>query len=232
MALLEVIALDADDARAAEDGGADRVEIVADMAADGLTPDPDAVAEIRKAADLPMRVMLRANAGFRTTAPELDRLRRAAENLREAGADGFVLGFLDDAGAVDVAAVSKLAAVAAPLPWTFHRALDHSADPERAWRTVRDLGGGLDTVLTAGSPRGVDAGVGVLVRRAAGRPESAGLIMAGGGLRRKHVAVLAASGVGAFHVGTAVRPDGGWDSPVDARLVGEWRTLVDAAAPG
>ncbi|MGI5168682.1 copper homeostasis protein CutC [Spirillospora sp. CA-253888] len=242
MSLLEVIALTAADARAAEQGGADRVEVVADMAADGLTPDPEVVARMREVTSLPMRVMLRANAGFRTTAPELDRLRRAAEDLAGAGADGFVLGFLDSAGNVDAAATGKLAAVAAPLPWTFHRAVDHAADRAAAWRAVRDLaaapgaepgagsGGGLDTVLTAGSARGVDAGVDVLVRRAAESPESARLIMAGGGLRRKHVAVLAAAGVAAFHVGTAVRPDGSWDAPVDPALVAEWRALVSAAA--
>ncbi|MCP9954836.1 copper homeostasis protein CutC [Actinomadura madurae] len=229
MSLLEVIALTVADAGAARDGGADRIEVVADMAADGLTPDPDLVAAIRDATPLPMRVMLRANAGFRTTGAELDRLRRAAAGLAEAGADGFVLGFLDSAGQVDTGATSKLAAETAPLPWTFHRALDHAADPAQAWRVVRDLGGGLDTVLTAGSPRGVDAGVGVLARRAAEGPAAAGMIMAGGGLRRKHVALLAAAGVTAFHVGTAVRPDGDWDAPVDAALVREWRALVAAA---
>ncbi|MEU8345857.1 copper homeostasis protein CutC [Spirillospora sp. NPDC048832] len=229
MSLLEVIALTVDDARAAEEGGADRIEVVADMAADGLTPDPDLVAAMRDATALPMRVMLRANAGFRTTGAELDRLRRAAADLAAAGADGFVLGFLDSAGHVDAAATGKLAAVAAPLPWTFHRALDHAADPVQAWRAVRHLGGGLDTVLTAGAARGVDAGVDVLVRRAAEDPDAAGMIMAGGGLRRKHVAVLAAAGITAFHVGTAVRPDGAWDLPVDPALVREWRSLVSAA---
>ncbi|XRQ02968.1 copper homeostasis protein CutC [Actinomadura welshii] len=229
MSLLEVIALTAEDARAAEDGGADRIEVVADMAADGLTPDPDVVAAVREATSLPMRVMLRANAGFRTTGFELDRLRRAAAGLAEAGADGFVFGFLDPSGHIDTAATGKLAADTAPLPWTFHRAVDHAADPVQAWNAVRDLGGGLDTVLTAGSARGVDAGVGVLVRRAAGGPEPAGMIMAGGGLRRKHVAVLAAAGVTAFHVGTAVRPDGAWDAPVDPALVREWCSLVSAA---
>jgi len=229
MSLLEVIALTADDARAAQEGGADRIEVVADMAADGLTPDPDVVAAVRTATALPMRVMLRANGGFRTTGAELDRLRRAAADLADAGADGFVLGFLDSAGHVDAAATGKLAAVAAPLPWTFHRALDHAADPVQAWRTVRHLGGGLDTVLTAGSARGVDAGVDVLVRRAADDPDAAAMIMAGGGLRRRHVAVLAAAGVTAFHVGTAVRPDGAWDAPVDPVLVREWRSLVSAA---
>lgn len=232
MPLLEVIALTAADARAAQRGGADRLEVVADMAADGLTPDPEVVAEMRQVTSLPMRVMLRANAGFRTTARELDRLRRAAEDLAAAGADGFVLGFLDGSGHVDAAATGKLAAVVAPLPWTFHRALDHAADPATAWPAVRDLGGGMDAVLTAGSPRGVEAGMETLLRRAAEGPDRARLIMAGGGLRRKHVAVLAAAGVRAFHVGTAVRPDGDWGAPVDPGLVGEWRTLVSAASNG
>jgi copper homeostasis protein len=228
MALLEVIALDAADARAAEDGGADRLEIVADMAADGLTPDPVVVARIRQVTSLPMRVMLRAKAGFRTTAPELDRLRRTAEMFKEAGADGFVFGFLDSVGHVDLGAITKLAAVVAPSPWTFHRAVDHATNPALAWRTVRELPG-VDTVLTAGSSRGVDAGVDVLVRRAAESADSARLLMAGGGLRRKHVALLAAAGVASFHVGGSVRPGGSWESPVSPGLVREWRMLVAAA---
>ncbi|MFG1999905.1 copper homeostasis protein CutC [Spirillospora sp. NPDC048911] len=229
MSLLEVIALDAADARAAQEGGADRIEVVADMAADGLTPDPDVVAKMREVTSLPLRVMLRANAGFRTSTHELDRLRVAADTLKEAGADGFVLGFLDSFGQIDAGATSKLAAVVAPLPWTFHRALDHAHDAAPAWAAVKELGGTLDTVLTAGSARGVDAGVDVLARRAAEGAASAEMIMAGGGLRRKHVALLAAAGIAKFHVGTAVRPDGAWEAPVDAALVGEWRALVSAA---
>jgi copper homeostasis protein CutC len=222
--MLEIIALDAADARAAEEGGADRLEVVADMAADGLTPDPFVFAEIRAATSLPLRVMLRAGARFGTSAPELDRLRRAAETLAELGADGFVFGFLDGAGHIDAAATNKLATVVAPLPWTFHRAVDHAAEPACAWRAVCELA--PDAVLTAGSPRGVDSGVDVLVRRAA---ETPGLVLAGGGLRRKHVALLAAAGVDAFHVGSAVRPDGSWDRPVSPALVHEWRTLVTAS---
>ncbi|MCW2916503.1 MAG: copper homeostasis protein CutC [Actinomycetia bacterium] len=228
MPLLEVIALTAADARAAEEGGADRLEIVADMAADGLTPDPVLVAEMRQVTSLPLRVMLRANAGFRTNGPELDRLRRAAASLTEAGADGFVLGFLDSEGHIDVGATTKLVAMITPLPWTFHRAIDNATDTGLAWRTVRELPG-LDAVLTSGASAGVDAGVDMLVRRAAESADSARLVMAGGGLRRKHVALLAAAGVSSFHVGSAVRPDRSWEQPVAAGLVREWRTLVSAA---
>jgi copper homeostasis protein len=182
------------------------------------------LAEIRAATDLPLRVMLRASARFGASTPEIGRLCRAAETLAEAGADGFVFGFLDDDGRVDVAATGKLVHVIAPLRWTFHRAVDHAVDPDHAWRAVGELA--PDAVLTAGSPRGVDAGVEVLVRRAAQTP---GLVLAGGGLRRKHVAVLAAAGVRAFHVGSGVRPDGSWERSVSAGLVREWRDLVAAA---
>jgi copper homeostasis protein CutC len=224
MSLLEVIAQTAADAEAAEAGGADRLEVVADLRAGdagGLSPDPRVVAGMRRATSLPMRVMLRAKAGFRTTAPELDRLRRAAGRHAEAGADGFVFGFLGAGGVVDTAATAKLADAVAPLPWTFHRAVDHAACPDAAWLTLRELPG-LDTVLSAGSARGVDAGMETLLRRAAAY---APLMLVGGGLRRKHVAVLAAAGVDAFHVGAAVRAPG---SPaVDATLVRDWRALID-----
>lgn len=213
--LLEVIALDISDAVAAEEGGAHRLEIVADMAADGLTPDPALVGLIRRETSLPLRPMLRANAGFRTDAAELARLRKAAEALAEAGADGFVFGFLDGPH-VDVAATAALAEAVSPLPWTFHRAVDHVPD---GWNEIQDLPG-LDQVLTSGSPKGVEHGTGTLLRRAA--EGGSRLIMAGGGLRRTHVPVLKAGGIEAFHVGSAVRDQGSWEAPIRADLVREW----------
>ena len=159
--LLEVIALNVRDAVAAEQGGADRVEVVTDMAADGLTPAPETVAAIAAECPLPQMVMLRSRAGFTADADELDRLRRDARALAEAGAAGFVFGFLDEAGAVDLAATQALIHGVSPLPWTFHRAVDHAADVQASWRAVRLLPN-LATVLTSGSPKGVADGLAVL----------------------------------------------------------------------
>jgi copper homeostasis protein CutC len=226
MALLEVITQTEADAEAAEEGGADRVEVVADLRAGGLSPDPRVVAGVRRATSLPLRVMLRAKTGFRTNGPELDRLRRVAGEHAEAGADGFVFGFLAAAGDVDTAATSKLADAVAPLPWTFHRAIDNAVSADDAWLAIEELPG-LDAVLCAGSARGVDAGMESLLRRAAAY---APLMLVGGGLRRKHVAVLTAAGVDAFHVGAAVRrrePTGA--ACVDPALVRAWRMVVDAS---
>lgn len=220
--LLEVIALDVRDAVAAERGGADRLEVVADMSADGLTPAPETVAAISGECALPQMVMIRATAGFTADAETLDGLRRAIKELSAAGAAGFVFGFHDAAGMVDLAATEAMIHAASPLPWTFHRAVDHAADMHAAWRAVRLLPN-LATVLTSGAPSGVADGLPVLKARA--EAGDASLILAGGGLKPEHVPELLSYGVRAFHVGSAVR--GSWREPVDPALVGKWRQLVD-----
>ena len=83
--LLEVIALDATDARNARDGGADRIELVSDMGRSGLTPELSVFEAVRAAVDLTIRTMLRQGAGF--AAGDLDRLRADAARLRAVGAD-------------------------------------------------------------------------------------------------------------------------------------------------
>ncbi len=151
--LLEVIALDVRDAVAAEEGGADRLEVVADMSAGGLTPPAETVAAIAEKCTLPQMVMVRLAAGFTADDEELARLRTQVREMAEAGAAGFVFGFLTDEGAVDLVATEALIHAAAPLPWTFHRAVDHAADVQAGWRAVRLLPN-LATILTSGSPRG------------------------------------------------------------------------------
>jgi len=217
--MLEVIALDAADAVAAQAGGAHRLELVTDMAADGLSPSPALVRSVLAATDLPVRVMLRDAPGF---APgSVDGLRREAAALREAGATEFVLGFLRPDGRVDEDACRAVLAELDGCRWTFHRALDHSADPEAAWGVVAALG--CDAVLAAGSPHGVADGFAVLERLAARQDEVA--LLVGGGLQAGQVAPLKAVGAAGFHVGSAVRP-GGWDAPLSADAVRTWADLV------
>lgn len=226
--LLEIITLGPGDAAGAQEGGADRLEVVADMASDGVTPAVVTLRDIRRETDLPLRVMLRANDGFSTSGSELSRLQGAAQQLAAAGADGFVLGFLGPAAAVDVDATLALVEELGGLPWTFHRAIDHALDHEAAWDAVRGFRG-MDTVLTAGSARGVSSGLDDLCRRASDDPVVAELIMAGGGLAPDHVPWLARAGIRKFHVGSRVRPSGSWKAYVDASMVRSWRTLVDDA---
>lgn len=225
-AVLEVIALDAEDAVAAQAGGADRLELVTDMAADGLTPSCATFAAIRAAVDIPLRVMLRVADGF--AAGDVGVLVRKARELRAEGADEFVLGFLDEDGHADLVAVERIVAELDGCGWTFHRAIDRATDRDALRKALADLPG-LDTYLTAGSPAGVDEGIPTLVVEAArkGEPGYEPRILVGGGLRLDHLPELLAAGVDAFHIGGAARPDG-WSGPVDEAAVREWRDVLDA----
>ncbi|MWA11915.1 copper homeostasis protein CutC [Streptomyces sp. BA2] len=225
-AVLEVIALDAEDAVAAQAGGADRLELVTDMAADGLTPSRETFAEIRAAVDISLRVMLRLADGF--AAGDVDALVRRARELRSAGADEFVLGFLDETGGPDLAAVEAVVGALDGCRWTFHRAVDRTSDRDALRKQLADLPG-LDTYLTAGAASGVDDGLPTLLAEAARSGEQGyeQQILVGGGLRLDHLPRLKAAGVDAFHIGGASRPDG-WSAPVSAEAVARWRAAVDA----
>ncbi|MEV6422226.1 copper homeostasis protein CutC [Streptomyces sp. NPDC051662] len=230
-ALLEVIALDAEDAVAARNGGADRLELVTDMAADGLTPPRETFAKIRAAVDIPLRVMLRLADGFAVGEPGgADALVEVARGLRAEGADEFVLGFLDADGTPDLVTVERLIAELDGCRWTFHRAIDRAADRDALRKRLADLPG-LDTYLTAGSAAGVDDGLPTLLTEAAAgarrEPGYGARLMVGGGLRLDHLRVLVAAGVDAFHIGGAARP-GGWAGSVSSGAVRGWREVLDA----
>ncbi|MFH8474635.1 copper homeostasis protein CutC [Streptomyces sp. NPDC018000] len=225
-AVLEVIALDAQDAVAARAGGADRLELVTDMAADGLTPSCATFARIRAAVDIPLRVMLRSADGFE--AGDIDVLVARARELRAEGAEEFVLGFLDAEGRPDLVAVERLVAELDGCRWTFHRAIDRVADRDALRKQLADMPG-LDTYLTAGSPEGVDEGIPTLLGEAArrGEPGYEPQILVGGGLRLDHLPELLSAGIDAVHIGGAARP-AGWTGPVDAAAVRQWRAVLDA----
>lgn len=230
-AVLEVIALDADDATAARNGGADRLELVTDMAADGLTPTRETFAEIRAAVDIPLRVMLRLADGFAAGGPrQVDELVGRARAMRAEGAEEFVFGFLDADGTPDLVTVERLVAELDGCRWTFHRAIDRAVDRDTLRKELADMPG-LDTYLTAGSPAGVDDGMPTLLAEAdAANRAEAGYghhILVGGGLRLGHLPQLLTAGIDGFHIGSAARPDG-WDAPVSATAVREWREALDA----
>ncbi|WP_093268684.1 copper homeostasis protein CutC [Saccharopolyspora shandongensis] len=216
-ALLEVIVLDAAETEAAQAGGADRLELVRDLAADGLTPEPSTVRSVLAATDLPVRVMVRDQPGF---AADADALRRRVGELREAGAREFVLGFLDAYGQVDVGATREVLAELDGCPWTFHRAVDHAADYRLAWDQAVSLG--PDTVLTAGAADGVDEGLAHLRERAERQDVDGVALLVGGGLRQEHLADLRAAGARAFHIGTGARVGGS----VQVERVRSWRELL------
>ena len=230
-ALLEVTVLGPPDVAGALAGGADRLHLLAPGAGEGdvaLSPEPTVVSGVCRESDVPVFVLLRLNDSWTTTGGELTRLVGLAEDYLGCGAAGVSFGFLDSNLEVDAEVCLHLADRLPGVPWTFHRAIDSSLEPARAWRALVDLPG-LVAVRSAGSPRGMGVGYDDLLATASSDPRIAALLMPGGGLVAEHVPWLAQAGVRQFHLGPQVRPSGSYKAYVDASHVRSWRLLVDDA---
>jgi copper homeostasis protein len=168
-------------ALAAERGGADRLELCANLDVGGTTPRAELLAEVKSRVHIPVFAMIRPRGGsFVYSSAERDAMRDDLDVARTAGADGIVLGMLDQRGGIDVPGVAEVLGDAREAAVTFHRAFDRVADQRIALGILIELG--IDRVLTSGAAPSALAGADslrALVEHAADRI----VIMAGGGVR-------------------------------------------------
>jgi len=136
-------------ARAAIAGGADRLELCSALAVGGLTPYEALLRQIKEESAIPVRCLMRPRAGdFLYTPEELELLRLQILQLKDAGADGFVIGCLTADGKLDQKAMRPLVDACGGHGITLHRCIDVSWDLEQTYRDAAELG--IDTVLTSG----------------------------------------------------------------------------------
>jgi copper homeostasis protein len=225
--LLEVIVQSIDDAREAIEGGADRLEVVRDILQGGLTPAIDLVRAIQQITPLPLRVMVRENAGYATDTAELTTLRRAAADLWSLGVDGLVIGFADG-GQLRLEDVRRVVERAPGARITFHRAFDSLTTPEEALPSLAARTQ-IDRILTSGG-QGTAPERSARLRRWAERLATlrAGLtIIAGGGVDEDVLRVLAhEQSVTEAHVGRAVREGNDPNGAVRAALVRHLKSVA------
>lgn len=148
--LLEVCVDSLASARAAIKGGADRLELCSALAVGGLTPYTELLKQIREESSIPIRCLMRPRAGdFLYTPEEIQLMATQIKNLRDAGADGFVIGCLTAQGELDAAAMKPLLEAAQGCGVTLHRCIDVSQDPCKTYLDAKAIG--IDTVLTSGA---------------------------------------------------------------------------------
>lgn len=148
--ILEVCVDSLASARAAIAGGAQRLELCSALAVGGLTPYGELLKQIRAESDINIRCLMRPRAGdFLYTKEEILLMAAQISNLRELGADGFVIGCLNAEGDLDEKAMKPLLKAAEGTGLTLHRCIDVSRDPCRTYLDAKALG--LDTVLTSGA---------------------------------------------------------------------------------
>lgn len=186
--LLEAAVESLDAALAAAEGGVHRIELAADLADAGTTPDVQLLRACRSQLLTPLFVLVRPRAGdFVYTADEhrtmLDQIHRA----KLAGANGIVTGALTAANRIAETRTAALIGAARPLPVTFHRAFDVCSDQAAALERLIRIG--ADRVLTSGGARSAPEGA-ERIRDLVTQAQRRIAIVAGGGIDGNNVAAL------------------------------------------
>ena len=183
---------------AAYRGGADRLELCANLAIGGTTPSPSLFQQLQRDCPLPINVLIRPRFGdFLYTPPELEEMCGEVRRFRDLGANGVVLGVLTPEGELDRDRMGRLMDCAGTMEVTLHRAFDMTRDPRQALEAAIALG--CRTVLTSGQEKNAWEGR-ELLRQLAGQAAGRIQIMAGCGVKRENISPLFAhTGIRTFH---------------------------------
>lgn len=155
--LIEICLEDVKSVLAAQEGGADRVELCSDLFEGGLTPSLGTVLTAKKLAKIPINCMIRPRGGdFCYSDLEFQAMKEDILAFKQAGVNGIVFGILTPEGDVDMERSREVIKLARPLSVTFHRAFDMTRDPYKALEDLIELG--VDRVLTSGQEASVPEG--------------------------------------------------------------------------
>ena len=198
-------------AMAAAAGGADRLELCANLAIGGTTPSPALFKQVQRDCAVKINVLIRPRFGdFLYSQPEMEEMCTEVQTFRTMGANGVVIGALTPEGMLDTDKMRRLMDCAGEMEVTLHRAFDMARDPMETLEAAAALG--CRTILTSGQASGALAGLEVLRTlraRAAGRID----IMAGCGVKKENIrAIFDGAGITSFHTT-------GRGAPLDSGMV-------------
>lgn len=180
--ILECCVDSVESALAAQEGGADRLELCSALIVGGISPGIALFEQVKKYCELPIRVLLRPRFGdFLYTEHEFEILKKEVVLFREAGAEGVVIGCLTKDGGLHMERMKELMDAAGSMKVTLHRAFDVCAEPLETYRQAKALG--IDTILTSGQKADCLTGMSLLNELCEMQHKTEGpLIMAGAGV--------------------------------------------------
>jgi copper homeostasis protein len=221
-------------------GGADRIELCANLAEGGTTPSYGTIMQCREAFDVMLYPIIRPRGGdFLYTEEEFEIMLHDVKLCKQLGCDGIVVGMLLSDGNIDVKRTAAIVDISYPMGVTFHRAFDRCKDPGVALEALISMG--CERLLTSGqqpaAPEGVKL-ISALNKQSAGRI----IIMPGSGVRKENIKMLAQeTGCTEFHSSLRGKiktemdfihpafgnsPESYSNNAIDEREVGELRTAL------
>ena len=183
--ILEVCCTSIASALAAQEAGAQRIELCDNLYEGGTTPSYGTIELVREKLHIEINVLIRPRGSdFVYSEDEMEIIRRDIEKCKDIGVNGVVIGFLTPDGEIDLERTRQITENARPLSVTFHRAFDMSRDPYKALEQLINIG--VDRILTSGQKNKAPEGaklIADLVEKAGNRV----IIMPGAGLTPENI---------------------------------------------
>ncbi|MFT5231735.1 MAG: copper homeostasis protein [Planctomycetota bacterium] len=146
---IEICANSFASALAAQNAGADRIELCSQLSVGGLTPSYGLITKVKEELTIPIHVLIRPRAGdFKYTKYELDIMIRDIKFCKDLGCAGVVSGVLKKDTSLDASATKQLMQAAGNLEFTFHRAFDLVPNASETLRVLEQLG--VTRILSSG----------------------------------------------------------------------------------
>lgn len=195
--IIEIATSDFLTTKSAVEGGADRIELCANLAEGGTTPSYAHIKKCREAFALPLFPIIRPRGGdFLYTNDEFEIMKNDVKLCKEIGCEGIVIGLLNIDATIDVAGTAELVKLAYPLEVTFHRAFDRCKDPFVALEEL--IGIGCQRILTSGQQVSVASQESIVNNKAVELiaelnrlADDRIIIMPGSGVRKENIKLLA-----------------------------------------
>ena len=204
--VIEIATSDFLTTKSAVEGGADRIELCANLAEGGTTPSYAHIKRCREVFQIALFPIIRPRGGdFLYTQDEFEIMKNDLKLCKELGCEGVVIGLLNRDGAIDLTRTSELIGLAYPLEVTFHRAFDRCKDPFKALEELIEIG--CQRILTSGQQPSVASQESIVNSKAVELiaqlnriADDRIIIMPGSGVRKENVKMLAErTGCTEFH---------------------------------
>jgi len=196
--LLEIATSDFETTRSAVEGGADRIELCANLAEGGTTASYGTIYQCRESFDVLLYPIIRPRGGdFLYTDDEYEIMLHDVKLCKQLGCDGIVIGLLNQDGSIDIERTAALIDIAYPMGVTFHRAFDRCRDAFEALEQLVQIG--CERILTSGQQPTVNEGMD-LIATLNSIADHRITVMPGSGVRKENIKALAQkTGCTEFH---------------------------------
>jgi copper homeostasis protein len=187
--IIEIATSDFLTTKSAVEGGADRIELCANLAEGGTTPSFGHIRQCRDAFNILIYPIIRPRGGdFLYTREEFEIMVQDAKLCKQSGCDGVVIGLLKKDGSIDIKKTAALVEAAYPMGVTFHRAFDRCRDPFESMEQLIEIG--CERILTSGQKATAPEAIELITQLNKASDERI-IIMPGSGVRKENIKMLA-----------------------------------------